>query len=380
MKRRGVTIETEIEYRVGPYFVLAVNIKTIEWRKLIWATYRDVAQRTARWEKEQLEDEDDPDTVKKSFLRRKLEYLKGLLDLSIFDMIERTVAFLYHFHYIIYLPICWVAYSTVLGAVIRQFILASVADEIFFYVEEKGMDMDIKVCRTETQAEFMLSALREIRADGQELKKKREQSDSRDKGRVLGPLMGPAIAADKGPAPPPPEGFEVPENLEFIGLELDLPVGFQRMRWAFLSKQSNFIKEALFKTEARYENIVVGDWNKHPDHIGEPKLPDGVDPSDFIGAEKEAEYLMPKSAFVSANTCYETHFILAYNEYCFCLKKRGKSEFLRSFSRNFKPSVISTSLTLCPLLLTSEKSRCSIWQDVHRMDAVSRYQHREQYL
>lgn len=331
LKRRGVTIETEIEYRVGPYFVLAVNIKTIDWWKLIKATNRDVALRQVRWESEQKKDV-DLELGKSSVLRRQLVYMKGILDMSIFDVIERTMAFLYHFHWFVYLPVCWVAYHTVLGSAIRQFILASVADEIFFYVEEKGMEMDIKVCRTESQAAFMLSALREIRADGQELKKKREQSESREKGHVLGPLMGPAIAADKGPAPPPPEGFEVPTNLEFIGLELDLPVGFQRLRWALLSKRSEFLIEVIYKTEARYENIVVGGWNKYPDHIGEHKLPDGVNPKDFVGAEKEGEYLMPKSAFVSANMSYETHHILAYNDYCFCIKKRCKYEFLLRFA------------------------------------------------
>lgn len=189
--------------------------------------------------------------------------------------------------------------------------------------EFKGMEMEIKICRTDTQAAFMLSALREIRLDGQEWKKKIEQSESREKGLVLGPLMGPAIAADKLAAPPIPEGFDVPENLEYIGLELSLPVGFQRLRWALLSKRSQFVTDALYKTEARYENIVMGEWDKFPENIGEPKLPDGVDPKDFVGAEKEGEYLMPKSAFVSANMCYETHYILAYNDYCFCLKKRG---------------------------------------------------------
>jgi hypothetical protein len=193
---------------------------------------------------------------------------------------------------------------------------------IFFYVEEKGMEMDIKVCRTETQAAFMLSALREIRAEGQELKKKRQESESQEKGSILGPLMGPALTADKGPATVP-EGFEVPENLEFVGLELELPVGFRRLRWALLSQRSEFIREALYKTEAKYENIEIGDWSKHGEHIGEPNLPDRVNAADFIGAEKESEFLMPKSAFVSANMCYETATIVAYNDYCFCLKKRG---------------------------------------------------------
>lgn len=350
--RRGVTIETEIEYRVGPYFVLAVNIKTIDWWKLIKTTRKDTLQRQARWEKERRKTNPiDPDGKNKvSLFRVKWSFLHGYFSLSMFDMIERTLTLFYYVHWSIYLPICWFSYYVLIGATLRHFILATVADEIFFYVEEKGkvmlllilfhhrlrqfltkcrqifntgMEMEIKICRTDTQAAFMLSALREIRLDGQELKKKIEQSESREKGLILGPLMGPAIAADKHAAPPIPEGFEIPENLEYIGLELSLPVGFQRLRWALLSKRSLFVTDALYKTEARYENIVMGDWDKFADSIGEPKLPDGVDPKDFVGAEKEGEYLMPKSAFVSANMCYETHFILAYNDYCFCLKKRG---------------------------------------------------------
>jgi hypothetical protein len=327
LKRRGVTIETEIEYRVGPYFVLAVNIKTIDWWKLIKATHKDSVQRQVRWEKERRKDTRNiasTDVAKKvSLFRSNLNYLQGSFNLSVFDVIERVIALLYYVHWSIYLPSCWLAYYIILGPSLRHFLLATVTDEIFYYVEEKGMEMEIQVCRTESQASFMLSALREIRIDGQELKKKIEQSESREKGLVLGPLLGPVIAADKGPAPPIPDGFEVPENLEYVGLELNLPVGFQRIRWALLSKKSTFVQEALYKTEARYENIEMGTWNKFPDFVGEPKVPDNISVNDFIGAEMEGQYLMPKSVFVSANMCYETHYILAYNDYCFCLKKRG---------------------------------------------------------
>lgn len=34
---------------------------------------------------------------------------------------------------------------------------------------------------------------------------------------------------------------------------------------------------------------------------------------------------MPKSAFVKANMNYETQQITAYNDYCFCIKKRTRS-------------------------------------------------------
>lgn len=53
--------------------------------------------------------------------------------------------------------------------------------------------------------------------------------------------------------------------------------------------------------------------------------PADVDEADFIGAEKETSYLMPKSAFVSANMCYETLRIAAYNDHVFCLKKEAST-------------------------------------------------------
>lgn len=182
--------------------------------------------------------------------------------------------------------------------------------------------MEIEVRQAATQAAFMLSALREIRADGRELKKKRQETESEEKGSVLGPLLGPAVKADKGPAIQP-TGFEIPDNLEFVGLELDLPVGFRRLRWAFLSSNSEFMREAVFKTEAKFKDIIGGEWSKHHEHIGLPDLPGSVNPEDFIGAEREGSYLMPKSAFVNANMSYETQYIVAYNDYCFCMKKRS---------------------------------------------------------
>jgi hypothetical protein len=140
--RRGVTIETEIEYRVGPYFVLAVNIKTIDWWKLIKTTRKDTLQRQARWEKERRKTENvDLDSkIKGAVFRKRWSFLYGYFRLSTFDMIERTFALLYYVHWSIYLPICWFFYYVFMGP-IRHFILATVADEIFYYVEEKGTTM-----------------------------------------------------------------------------------------------------------------------------------------------------------------------------------------------------------------------------------------------
>lgn len=181
--------------------------------------------------------------------------------------------------------------------------------------------MDIDIRDGSTQAAFMLSALREMRADGRE-KKLQQDGEATAKIVILGPLLGPAIKGDKNVAPPPPHGFEIPPNLDFVGLELDLPVGFKRLRWAFLSSQSSFLPEAVFRSQAKYENIVEGKWSKFNEFIGLPSLPDGIDESDFIATERESSYLMPKSAFVKANMCYETAYIEAYNDFCFCLKKK----------------------------------------------------------
>lgn len=115
------------------------------------------------------------------------------------------------------------------------------------------MEMEIGVRKAKRQAAFMLSALRELRADDKERKKKQAESEAgADKGTILGPLLGPAVKADKEAAAIPAD-FVMPDNLEDVGLELDLPVGFKRLRWAVLSSESEFMKEAVFRTECNYD-------------------------------------------------------------------------------------------------------------------------------
>ena len=114
------------------------------------------------------------------------------------------------------------------------------------------MHLDMGIRDSSTQAAFMLSALREMRAGGQE-KKKQQDGDAVTQIVILGPLLGPIIKGDKDVAPAQPPDFEIPPNLEFVGLELDIPVGFKRLRWALLSSQSTFITEAVFRAEAKYE-------------------------------------------------------------------------------------------------------------------------------
>jgi hypothetical protein len=323
LKRRGVAIETEIEYRVGPYFVLAINIRSIDWTRLIKATYREVTIRNAKWAKAEADNQDGKPEQTNSILVKTKAKFDSLLAMTTFEFLTKMFTFLFHTHWAIYLPVCWFFYYSGWGTSIRQFIISSVTDEIFYYVEEKGMDMEIRVCRADRQAAFMLSALREIRADGKELKKQQQETESQDKGQILGPYLGPAVKADRDTAIAVP-GFEIPANLEYVGLDIDLSVGFRRLRWAMLSEKSKFMTELVYMHEQKYEKIVIGPWDKLGEHIGDPDLEASVNPADFVGREKENEYLMPKSAFVSANMCFEKIHIIAYNDYCFCIKKKCK--------------------------------------------------------
>jgi hypothetical protein len=116
------------------------------------------------------------------------------------------------------------------------------------------MEMNIQIHDVESQAVCMLSALQEIRADSRALKKKQEKAGSVEgQADLLGPMLGPAIKDDKGPAPAIPDGFEIPENLEFVGLELNLLVGFKRLRWALLNSESTFMQDVVWKVELNYD-------------------------------------------------------------------------------------------------------------------------------
>mmetsp|Transcript_2 Transcript_2/g.3 ORF Transcript_2/g.3 Transcript_2/m.3 type:complete len:967 (+) Transcript_2:75-2975(+) len=359
MKKRGVTIETEIEYRVGPFFVLAVNVQKIDWIKLIKYTHRDVEERKKKWREEVQRNgnQETAATGEANSTERKSvsKYLYMLCQLTRFEILGQFMSWLYHVHWVISLPICTVLY-VLIPSTVRTYLLQSVTDEIFYYVEEKGMEMEIGVKVAKNQAAFMLSALRELRADDRDKKKKEQESKTGEKGAVLGPLLGPAIKADKGPAKPP-EGFVPPENLEFVGLDIELPVGYRRLRWAMLSTKSRFMSDAVWEEEAKYSDINKGEWSHHEDEIGLPDLPDGVSFEDLIGAEQRSNYLMPKSAFVKANTSYETVNIVYYDDHCFVLKKKAHNPdvpYGSTFLANTQMVVINKGNETCRLICSTE--------------------------
>ena len=66
---------------------------------------------------------------------------------------------------------------------------------------------------------------------------------------------------------------------------------------------------------------------------------------------------MPKSAFVAANTAYETAFIESYNDYCFSLKLRALTPdvpYGSTFEAWTKYVVINTGDNSCKLICSVE--------------------------
>jgi len=356
LKRRGVLIDTEIEYRVGPYFVLAVNIKSIDWPKLMKYSKRLVERCFKEWEDNQnrrynsLNEEGEPECARRaemspiSYLQNKWMYARSMHGN---EFIANFLGLLHHFPKIISVPLCWFLFHWIIPSVITKYILEGVADEIFSYVEGKGMEMAIQVMPPDAQTAFMLAALRDLR-EGSE-KKKEEEKDQTGTS-IIGPLLGPAIPADQGP--PPPEK-DLPDTLEFINFEIDLPVGFQRLRWALLSQKSRFGADVVFAEANTTEIVILKGWTKYGDKIGEPNILE----EDIVGTEMEKSYLMPKSPFVKANRVSQLTQIKTYNDYCFCYQERNDTPevpYGNTFVTWTQVRIVNTGHNTCRMVCSVE--------------------------
>lgn len=118
-----------------------------------------------------------------------------------------------------------------------------------------------------------------------------------------------------------PSGFHLPDHLNHICVNIKIPVGFRRLRWAMLTSSSDFLPVEVLQNKLKYSEVEMGPWDKHNDEIGSPNLPNTEIQKDFIGAQRKCQYLMPKSGMVSANMAYETHTIVDCNNYAFVTRK-----------------------------------------------------------
>lgn len=140
LKRRGVLINTEIEYRVGPYFVLAVNIKSIEWPKLMKYSKRLVHRFFNEWEDNQARrfhtlSEGDEQEITRSVCMSPFLYVqnKWMYALSMHgnEFIAHFLGLLHHFPRIISIPLCWCLFHWIMPSIITLYILEGVADGTF---------------------------------------------------------------------------------------------------------------------------------------------------------------------------------------------------------------------------------------------------------
>jgi len=364
LEQRGVSIQTDIEYRTGPFFVIAVEVNNIDWILLMEHTANQWARQKREWIRDQRVRQSvaasekhlgNKDTEKKTKKKRSVPEILIAIRRRYFPSRNEVIAYLlasfYQLHYFISLPILQVLYALGLKYSVDKYILRVVSDDIFRYVEKKGMEMQLEIKGRSSQATFMLAALREMRED----KRKEEAEVGEDAKPIVGPLMGPAIKEDKNDVTPPP-GFSLPESLEFVGLEVDLPVGFLRLRWSLLNAESNFMKDAFF-VDLNYDKITMGTWSANENDIGLPKAPDGIDENSFVGATMEYSYLMPKSAFVSANMCYATWEILQYDANSLVIKEKTLTPevpYGSTFISWTQYSILNTGKNSCRMVCSVE--------------------------
>jgi len=131
--------------------------------------------------------------------------------------------------------------------------------------------------------------------------------------------LGPEVKEDENDCSIPSD-FVPPENLKYF-VEFDLPVGFLRLRRAFLNKESPFWLETILEGALQYKEVLLSEWDHHDSQIGLSRTPSIVKGEDFIGAKMTANFLMPKTTLIAANVATETTVLSAYNDYCFALKK-----------------------------------------------------------
>jgi len=133
--------------------------------------------------------------------------------------------------------------------------------------------------------------------------------------------LGPEIAQDAEEAVIPDDFTPLP-NLTHNCVDIELPLGFRRLRWALLHNSSAFFETEILEKKLNFADITIGPWDKHADLIGLVDTP--ADPEltykSFIGTEQKLEYTVPKSALMSASKAYQTRIITEYNDYCFVIK------------------------------------------------------------
>eukprot|EP00557_Chaetoceros_sp_GSL56_P002126 CAMPEP_0176500110 /NCGR_PEP_ID=MMETSP0200_2-20121128/13338_1 /TAXON_ID=947934 /ORGANISM="Chaetoceros sp., Strain GSL56" /LENGTH=611 /DNA_ID=CAMNT_0017898679 /DNA_START=804 /DNA_END=2640 /DNA_ORIENTATION=+ len=351
LKQFGAEINTEIEYRKGAYFVLSVNVLSIDWIILMKHFQASAKKRRDLWAKKECAAGDL--SVKRCLQRMIYKY-------TLFQFVEDCLSILDHMHWTISVPICIILYNSLLRTTLKRFIITAVTDDFFQYVEKKGMEMDLEVVSGSNQAAFMLEALRQIRHDERDLRRRITEAEKAESfpGVTRGALLGAYVDIDQRDIGPIPDGLLPPDDLETVVLHIDLPVGYYRLRRAFLENPV-FFADAIFSDALEYKNIKSEPWDKFDGQIGKVTSPDGIEESNFLGATMKFEYLMPKSAFVKENMAYEDITLTSYNNYFFSLLKQINNPHVpygKTFTTLFQMTIFNTGNNSCRMVSSCEAS------------------------
>jgi len=112
------------------------------------------------------------------------------------------------------------------------------------------------------------------------------------------------------------------DDLEHVGLDVKIPVDYDSVANVFLSSDSDFFAETLFRRSCRYTNITVGPWG------GAPNLAARGDENDAAascGPVRQTSYLMPKSRLTGAYMAYQTQQLLHHDDKHFVVRFRTET-------------------------------------------------------
>lgn len=142
-----------------------------------------------------------------------------------------------------------------------------------------------------------------------------------------------------------PRGYQIPDHLNHVCIDIKIPVGFRRLRWALLSSASDFEPVEVLQNKLNYSKVEMGPWDKHDEGIGCTNVASSISENSFVGAVRKCQYLMPKSGMVGANMAYETRTIVDYNEYAFVTMKVARNPEV-PFGKTFECHVQTTFVNL----------------------------------
>ena len=159
LEQRGVTIQTEIEYRVGQYFVLAVNVLQIDWILLMDHTQKMLARRRTKWirdqrmrlEKDSLVEKVGKDRWKNKYGRdgggggkkktrnKKKSFHEFLVAIrrrfpSRNEVVAHFLTLMNRLHFIIAIPLLHLCYSLFFKYAVDKYILTVVTDGMFDFL------------------------------------------------------------------------------------------------------------------------------------------------------------------------------------------------------------------------------------------------------